>query len=75
MKSNSALPGGSLTSKPTWLNTAGYSVTSAFFVSGDVKRAARECFLATATIAIRQHSVVVFSYDPLVNQRGTEPCP
>ena len=35
MKSNSAVPGGSLTSKPTWLNTAGYSVTSAFFVFGD----------------------------------------
>ena len=41
MKGNSAVPGGSLTSKPTWLNTAGYSVTSAFFVFGGVGRSQR----------------------------------
>ena len=32
MKSDPALPGGSLTSKPTWSNTSGCSATSAFFV-------------------------------------------
>ncbi len=32
MKSSSALPGGSLKSKPTWPNTCGYSATSAFFM-------------------------------------------
>ena len=32
MKSNPAVPGGSLTSKPTWSNTSGCSATSAFFV-------------------------------------------
>ena len=32
MESNPALPGGSLMSKPTWLNTSGCSATSAFFV-------------------------------------------
>ena len=32
MKSNPALPGGSLTSKPTWSNAFGCSATSAFFV-------------------------------------------
>ena len=31
MKSNPALPGGSLVSKPTWSNTSGCSATSAFF--------------------------------------------
>ena len=30
MKSNPALPGGSLTSKPTWSNTFGCSATSVF---------------------------------------------
>ena len=30
MKSNPAVPGGSLTSKPTWWNTFGCSATSAF---------------------------------------------
>ena len=35
MKSNSALPGGSLASKPTWSNTwAGVHAMSAFFVLG-----------------------------------------
>ena len=38
MKSNPAVPGGSLTSKPTWSNTFGCSATSAFFVLGDVRR-------------------------------------
>jgi exosome complex RNA-binding protein Rrp4 len=38
MKSNPVLPGGSLTSKPTWLNTAGYSVTSAFSVFSGAER-------------------------------------
>ena len=33
MKSNSALLGGSLKSKPTWSNTFGCSATSAFFCS------------------------------------------
>ena len=33
MKSNSAVPRGSLVSKPTWSNTSGYSATSAFFLS------------------------------------------
>jgi hypothetical protein len=32
MESNPAVPGGSLTSKPTWSNTFGCSATSAFFV-------------------------------------------
>jgi len=31
MKGNSAVPGGQLTSKPTWSNTCGCSSTSAFF--------------------------------------------
>ena len=31
MKSNPAMPGGSLKSKPTWSNTCRYSTTSAFF--------------------------------------------
>jgi hypothetical protein len=35
MKNNSALPGGSLKSKPTWPNAFGCSATSAFFVLGD----------------------------------------
>ncbi len=35
MKSNPAVPGGSLVSKPTWSNTFGCSATSAFFVFGD----------------------------------------
>jgi hypothetical protein len=39
MKSNSALPGGSLVSKPTWSNTCGCSTTSAFFVLGGRRRA------------------------------------
>jgi hypothetical protein len=34
MKGNPAVPGGSLTSKPTWLNTSGYSATSVFFALG-----------------------------------------
>ena len=38
MKSNPAVPGGSLTSKPTWSNTFGCSATSAFFVLGSVRR-------------------------------------
>ena len=38
MKSNPAVPGGSLVSKPTWSNTFGCSATSAFFVLGDVRR-------------------------------------
>ena len=38
MKSNPALPGGSLKSKPTWSNTFGCSATSAFFVLGDKRR-------------------------------------
>ena len=38
MKSNSALPGGSLQSKPTWSNTFGCSATSAFFVLGNERR-------------------------------------
>jgi hypothetical protein len=33
MKGNPAVPGGSLTSKPTWSHTAGCSTTSAFFVA------------------------------------------
>ena len=33
MKGNPAVPGGPLTSKPTWSNTSGCSATSAFFVS------------------------------------------
>ena len=32
MKSNPAVPGGSLTSKPTWSNAFGCSATSAFFL-------------------------------------------
>jgi uncharacterized protein YbcI len=32
MKSNPAVPGGSLMSKPTWSNTSGCSATSAFFI-------------------------------------------
>jgi thiol-disulfide isomerase/thioredoxin len=35
MKSNPAVPGGSLVSKPTWWDTFGCSATSAFFVLGD----------------------------------------
>ena len=31
MESNPAVPGGSLTSKPTWSNTFGCFATSAFF--------------------------------------------
>jgi len=31
MESNSALPGGSLQSKPTWLNAFGYLITSFFY--------------------------------------------
>jgi hypothetical protein len=31
MKGNSAIPGGSLQSKPTWSSTSGCSATSAFF--------------------------------------------
>jgi len=38
MKSNSALPGGLLKSKPTWPNTFGCSATSAFFVLGNKSR-------------------------------------
>ena len=38
MKSNPAVPGGQLTSKPTWRNTFGCSATSAFFVVGDEAR-------------------------------------
>ncbi len=38
MKGNPALPGGSLTSKPTWSNTSGCSATSAFFVSPESAR-------------------------------------
>ena len=34
MKSNPAVPGGSLMSEPTWSNTFGYSAASAFFVFG-----------------------------------------
>ena len=34
MKSNPAVPGGSLASRPTWSNTSGCSATSAFFVFG-----------------------------------------
>jgi len=34
MKSNPAVPRGSLVSKPTWSNTFGCSATSAFFVLG-----------------------------------------
>src|SRR2546429_3711370 len=34
MKSNPAVPGGSLTSKPTWPNTLRCSTTSAFFTTG-----------------------------------------
>ena len=30
MKSNPAVPGGSLVSKPTWSNTSGFFATSAF---------------------------------------------
>ena len=32
MKSNPAVPGGSLVSKPTWRNTFGCSATSAFLL-------------------------------------------
>jgi hypothetical protein len=35
MKSNPAMPRGSLMSKPTWPNTSGCSATSAFFVFGN----------------------------------------
>ena len=38
MKSNPALPGGLLKSKPTWSNAFGCSATSAFFVLGDKRR-------------------------------------
>ncbi len=39
MKGNLAVPGGPLTSKPTWLNTSRCSTTSAFFfASGGVGR-------------------------------------
>ena len=38
MKSNSAVPGGSFASKPTWSNTFGCSATSAFFVLGGPRR-------------------------------------
>ena len=38
MKSNSALPGRLLKSKPTWSNTFGCSATSAFFVLGCARR-------------------------------------
>jgi uncharacterized protein YbcI len=34
MKGNPAVPGGQLTSKPTWSNALGRSTTSAFFVVG-----------------------------------------
>jgi hypothetical protein len=34
MNGNPALPGGLLTSKPTWSNTSGCSATSAFFSLG-----------------------------------------
>jgi len=33
MNSNPALPGGLLTSKPTWSNASGRSTTSAFFLA------------------------------------------
>ena len=36
------MPGGSLTSKPTWSNTFGCSATSAFFVCGDVVPLSRQ---------------------------------
>ena len=39
MKSNPAVPGGSLESKPTWPNTFGCSATSAFFVLAVRRRA------------------------------------
>jgi hypothetical protein len=34
MKGNPAVPGGPLTSKPTWSNTFEGSTTSAFFLAG-----------------------------------------
>ncbi len=38
MESNSALPGGSSVSKPTWWNALRCSATSAFFLAtGDVR--------------------------------------
>src|SRR5690242_7054572 len=36
MKGNPVVPGGSLTSKPTWSHTSGCSTTSAFFHGGPV---------------------------------------
>ena len=36
MKGSPAVPGGPLTSKPTWFDTLGCSTVSAFFVSGGV---------------------------------------
>ena len=53
MKSNPAVPGGSLMSKPTWSNTFGFSATSAFlFLAARDMRSQRgksfwlECFLS-----------------------------
>jgi hypothetical protein len=45
VKGNSALPGGSLVSKPTWSNTCGCSTTSAFFVLGGGRGADRRFFV------------------------------
>ena len=38
MKGSPAVPGGSLTSKPTWSKTSGFSTTSAFLVSASPGR-------------------------------------
>lgn len=38
MKGNPAVPGGPLTSKPTWSNTSGCCTTSAFFLGSAVNK-------------------------------------
>ena len=43
IKSNSAVPGGSLTSTPTWWRAFGRSITSTFFMSGGASRTPLSC--------------------------------
>src|SRR5579864_2388990 len=50
MKGSPAVPGSSLTSKPTWSKTSGFSTTSAFFVSASPDRRSQ----TTARIPGRQ---------------------
>ena len=63
MESNPAVPGGSLTSKPTWSNTFGCSATPAFFVLVG-RRAAEERFFA-ARFDIRENNDGMILYGDL----------